>query len=162
MAKSLQCEFYCADNKVYASSSGGEEKRMLGKELNISKQGIFNLRSDIIKRWREDADEKNKILISTTVFSIGNDYPEVLVVILATTPFDMSMALQEIERAGRDSKLAKYYIIPAMKILPRHSVDDSWDLKGHKAIYDMIWTLTECLQLCFIHYIDEGKGITCL
>ena len=162
MAKSLQCEFYCADNKVYASSSGGEEKRMLGKELNISKQGIFNLRSDIVKRWREDADKKNKILISTTVFSTGNDYPEVLVVILATTPFDMSMALQEIERAGRDSKLAKYYIIPAMKILPRHSVDDSWDLKGHKAIYDMIWTSTECLQLCFTHYIDEGKGITCL
>jgi len=98
---------------------------MLGKELNISKQGIFNLRSDIIKRWREDADEKNKILISTTAFSTGNDYPEVQVVILATTPFDMSMALQEMERAGRDSKLAKYYIILAMKILPCHSVDDS-------------------------------------
>ena len=135
---------------------------MLGKELNISKQGIFNLRSDIIKRWRKDADKKNKILISTTAFSTGNDYSEVQVVILATTPFDMSIALQEMERARRDSKLAKYYIIPAMKILPRHSVDDSWDLKGHKAIYDMIWTSTECLRLCFTHYIDKGKGIICL
>ena len=111
---------------------------MLGKESNISKQGIFNLQSDIVKRWREGADEKNKILVSTTAFSTGNDYPEVRVVILATTPFDMSTALQEMGRAGRDGKLAKCYIIPAMKILPRHSINDSWDLKGHKAMYDMI------------------------
>jgi len=47
-----------------------KEKEMLEKESNISKQDIFNLQSDIIKRWREDADEKNKILISTTIFSI--------------------------------------------------------------------------------------------
>ena len=40
-------------------------------------------------------------------------------------PFDMSMAIQEIGITGRDSKLAKYYIILAMKILPHHSVDNS-------------------------------------
>jgi len=50
----------------------------------------------------------------------------------------MSMALQEMERARRNGKLAKCYIIPAMKILPRHSINNSWDLKGHKAMYDMI------------------------
>ena len=77
MAKGLQCEFYCMDDRVYVSSSGSEGKRMLGKELNISKQGIFNLWSDIVKRWKEGTNEKNKILISTTVFSIGNDYPKV-------------------------------------------------------------------------------------
>jgi len=37
LAKGLQCESYCADNRVYASSSGGKGKRMLGKESNISK-----------------------------------------------------------------------------------------------------------------------------
>ena len=108
LAKGLQCEFYCADDRIYASSSGGEGKRMLGKESNISKQGIFNLQSDIVKRWREGADEKNKILV------------------------------------------------------PRHSIDDSWDLMGRKAMYDMIWTSTKCLRLCFTRYIDEGRGITCL
>jgi len=138
LAKGLQCEFYCADNKVYISSSGGEGKRILGKELNISKQGIFNLQSDIVKRWKEDTDEKNKILISTTTFSTGNNYPEIQVVILATTPFNMSIALQEMGRARRDSKLAKCYIIPAMKILCHHSIDNFWDLKGHKAMYDII------------------------
>ena len=132
------------------------------KEKKYSKQDIFNLQSDIVKKWREGADEKNKILISTTTFSTENDYPEVQVVILATTPFDMSTALQEMGRAGRDGKLAKCYIIPAMKILPCHSIDDSWDLKGCKAIYDMIWTSTKCLRLCFTRYIDEGRGITCL
>jgi len=106
------------------SSSGGEGKRMLEKESNISEQDIFNLQSDIVKRWRKGANEKNKILISTTTFFIGNDYSEVRVIILAITPFDMSTALQEIGRARRDGKLAKCYIIPAMKILPRHSIDD--------------------------------------
>ena len=115
LAKGLQCEFYCTDDRIYASSSSGEEKRMLGKESNISKQGIFNLRSNIVKKWREGADKKNKILISTTAFSTGNDHPEVQIVILATTPFNMSIALQEMVRARRDSKLAKCYIIPAMK-----------------------------------------------
>jgi len=38
------------DDRVYASSSGSKEKRMLGKELKISKQCIFNLQSNIIKR----------------------------------------------------------------------------------------------------------------
>ena len=65
------------------------------------------------------------------------------------------------ERAGRNGKLAKCCIIPAMKILPCHSINDFWDLKGCKAMYDMIWTSIECLQLCFTHYIDEGKDITC-
>jgi len=107
LAKGLQCKFYYADNKVYISSSGGEGKRILGKELNISKQGIFNLQSDIIKRWKEDTDEKNKILISTTTFSTGNDYPEIQVVILATTPFNMSIALQRHLTAKRRNVVKK-------------------------------------------------------
>ena len=80
-----------------------KKKEMLGKESNISKQGIFNLQSDIIKRWRDGADEKNKILISTTIFSISNDYPEVQIVILVTMVSDMSTVLQEIERARKDT-----------------------------------------------------------
>ena len=63
MAKELQYEFYYVDNRVYTSSSGGKEKRILGKELIISKQDIFNLQSDIVKRWREGVNEKNKIII---------------------------------------------------------------------------------------------------
>jgi len=63
------------------------------KKLNISKQSIFNLQSDIVKRWKEDTHEKNKILISTTTFSTVNDYPEIQDVILTTTPFNMNIAL---------------------------------------------------------------------
>ena len=62
--------------------------------------------------------------------------------ILATTPFYMSTAIQETGRAERDGKLAKCYIILAMKILSYHSIDDSWDLKGYKAIYDIVLTST--------------------
>ena len=76
---------------------------------------------------------------------IVNDYSEVHIVILAIMPFDMSMVIQEIRRVGRDGKLVKCYIILAMKILPYYSINDSWDLKGYKAIYNIVWTLTECL-----------------
>ena len=126
------------NDRVYASSSGSKGKRMLGKELKISKQCIFNLQSNIIKRQRKGADEKNKILISKTAFFTGNYCPEVQVVILATTPFDTSTTLQEMERAGRDSKLAKCYIISAIKILPCHSIDGFWYLKGCKAMYNIV------------------------
>jgi len=81
--------------------------------------------------------------VLTTAFITGNDYPEVYIMILTTTLFDMSTALQEIGRVGRDRKLAKYCIIPAINILPWQSIDDLWDLKGWKAMYDMVWTLKE-------------------
>ena len=55
------------------------------------------------------------------------------------------MVIQEIRRVGRDGKLFKCYIILAMKILPYHSINDSWDLKDCKAIYNIVWTLTETL-----------------
>lgn len=74
----------------------------------------------------------------TTAFSTGNNYPEVYIMILATTIFDMSTILQEIGRVGRDRKLAKYYIIPAINILSWQSIDDLWDLKGWKSMYDMV------------------------
>jgi len=54
-------------------------------------------------------------------------------------------------RAGRDSKLAKCYIISAMKILPCYSIDGSWDLKGCKAMYNIVWTLI-FLTLLYILY----------
>jgi len=38
------------NDRVYVSSSGSDEKRMLGKELKISMECIFNLQSNIIKR----------------------------------------------------------------------------------------------------------------
>jgi len=72
---------------------------------------------DIVKRWREDTEENNKILV-LTAFSTENDYSEINIIILATTSFDINTALQEIERVGKDRKLAKYYIILTMNILP--------------------------------------------
>ena len=72
---------------------------------------------DIVKKWREDTEENHKILVSTA-FSIENDYSEVHIMILATTSFDMSTALQKIGIVGKDGKLAMYYIILTMNILP--------------------------------------------
>ena len=44
--------------------------------------------------------------------------------ILATILFNMSIAIQEIEQVKKNSKLAKYYTILAMKILFYYSVND--------------------------------------
>ena len=97
---------------------------MLKKKLTISKQKIFNLQSNIVKRWRKGTNEKNKILISTTTFSTENNYSEVWVIILAIILFNMSMAIQEIGGVGKNNKLTKYYTIPAMKILSHCSIND--------------------------------------
>ena len=50
----------------------------------------------------------------------------------------MSTMLQEIGRVERDGKLAKCYIISAINLLSWQSIDDSWDLKRQKTMYDMI------------------------
>ena len=51
-------------------------------------------------------------MVVTMAFSTGNGYPKVCVVILVATPFNMSTAIQEMGRAGRDRQTATYYILP--------------------------------------------------
>lgn len=75
------------------------------------------------QKWWCQWKEQNTCI--NNCFFTENNYPKVWVVILTTILFNMSTAIQEIERAGRDGKLAKCYIIPAMENLPCHSVNDS-------------------------------------
>ncbi|KIO01489.1 hypothetical protein M404DRAFT_28785 [Pisolithus tinctorius Marx 270] len=77
--------------------------------------------SDEDRRWIYQQWIKgfSKVLIATTAFSAGNDYPHVRTVIHMDRPFDMVDYIQGQGRAGRDGQAANCYtIIPPTSTLP--------------------------------------------
>ncbi|KAG2088461.1 P-loop containing nucleoside triphosphate hydrolase protein, partial [Suillus cothurnatus] len=53
----------------------------------------------------------SKIMLATSAFSTGNDYPHVRVVIHLNKPFEMLEFVQGQGRAGRDGLPAKAYTL---------------------------------------------------
>ncbi|KAF5345091.1 hypothetical protein D9756_011150 [Leucocoprinus leucothites] len=135
----LGCDFYCCNETICLPAA----------------------RKEMVKRWREGIEGVNKVMVATTGFSAGNDYDCVRLVILATTPYEMTTALQEMGRAGRDHKPAKCCILPLGREESTHRVDDPKDFKGRQAMYKTLWKTDDCLRLCFTRYIDGDGGVSC-
>jgi len=93
-----------------------------------------NLWRETVENWRRGI---HKIMVTTTAFATDNNFPNVWLVILATTPFDMCSEIQRIGRAGRDENAAWCYILPNRMLLPLGQDHD--DFHGHKLISKMIW-----------------------
>ena len=128
LALLLKCDFYCATKTVKET---GDNERTGAKGFRPASA----LRSKAVAKWRQAI---NPVMVATTAFATENDFPHVQFVILATTPFDMCLAIQEMGRAGRDGKLAFCYIIPTWMLhLPPGPRNN--DLQGRKAMTDMIW-----------------------
>ena len=151
LAGSLGCEFYCADTSVYVSK-GNQRLMDEGTRHRIAAER----RKGIIENWQTG---RYWIMVATTAFGAGNDYPGVRVVILANTPFDMASVVQQFGRAGRDGNQASCYIIPSKRLLSRPG-QQSVDFCGHSAATEMIWDSTKCVRFLLTKYVD-GKEATC-
>jgi len=158
LAAILGCKFYCSKNEVYAYIM--KDKRTVNMDRYNPEIAAF--RRGIIERWRRGVEEIQRLLVAMTAFSTGNGYPQVRFVVLATTLFDMSTAIQEMGRAGRDGEPATYYILPFKPAVFHQPVNDPWDIIGRKAMGHMIWNSTECLRLCITRHVDEEGGVSCL
>jgi len=80
-----------------------------------------------------------------TAFSTGNDYPQVCLVVLAMTPFNMSTAIQEMGRAERNGEPVTCYILSFKPVVFCQPLNDLWDVISRKAMGQMIWNSMECL-----------------
>ncbi|KAJ3562154.1 hypothetical protein NP233_g9754 [Leucocoprinus birnbaumii] len=135
LASNFHCDFYSASN---------------GNTLEQ--------RKEMVEKWRRG---DHNIMVCTSAFAAGNDYPAVRFVILFGTPFEMVTTLQEMGRAGRDRRPARCYILPSIRRQARRSAGDPYDAKGVGHIFHTIFETDECLRLCFNRFVDGGSNIDC-
>ncbi|KAG5337017.1 hypothetical protein C0989_011180 [Termitomyces sp. Mn162] len=132
IARELGCEFY----------HGGDDS-------NDSE------RVQSYQRWIQGS---NKVMVCTSAFSAGNDYPHVRLVVHAGTPFEMVGYTQEVGRAGRDGRPAQCILVPRLRA--NETNDSPEDHKGAFAISAMIFTSNVCLRY-LITVFNDGYGVFC-
>ncbi|KAG2030099.1 P-loop containing nucleoside triphosphate hydrolase protein [Suillus americanus] len=126
---------------------------------NGSKNTSDASRAQYYKDWRSG---KTPVMICTSAFSTGNDYPHVRLVIHLKTPLQMSEIIQAQGRAGRDGHPARCYILPSTSS-PKLTIGRSEpDHKGRWYAHDYIYThgLKRCLRYGSTLYIDR-EGTKC-
>ncbi|KAG2743923.1 P-loop containing nucleoside triphosphate hydrolase protein [Suillus brevipes Sb2] len=102
------------------------------------------------------------VMICTSAFSTGNDYPHVRVIIHLKTPLEMMEIIQAQGRGGRDGRPARCYILPS-STPPNITVGQSEvDHKGLQYAHDYIYRygLNRCLRYGSTLYIDR-EGTEC-
>lgn len=135
LSNMLHCPFYCGD-KAYSDQT----------------------RSLAYKTWIED--NNLKVMVCTSAFSAGNDYPHVRLIIHAGTPMEMVDFIQGAGRAGRDGLKATIHILPFSESRNTTSQSITKDLKGKEAIKVWTYHTKTCLRYGLTFFCD-GYGITC-
>ncbi|KAG2045539.1 P-loop containing nucleoside triphosphate hydrolase protein [Suillus hirtellus] len=102
----------------------------------------------------------SKIMVATSAFSTGNDYPNVRLVIHLDRPWEMLEFIQGQGRAGRDGLPAKCYaLVPPTASRPTAPAPDH---KGKTAMYEHLYLygLKRCLRYGITLH-NDGIGISC-
>lgn len=115
-------------------------------------------RSNIYRAWIRGV---NTIMVCTSAFGAGNDYPHTRLVIHAGTPLEMVGFIQEVGRGGRDKESANCYIIPKGKKSPYIKTGDL-DHKGKQAAYDLVFGIPGCIRHKITSFCDGNNyGVQC-
>lgn len=103
----------------------------------------------------------SKVMVATSAFSTGNDYPNVRLTIHLDRPFEMLEFIQGQGRAGRDGMPAKCYtLVPptAFSPQPTPAPDHKGVVAMHQHLY--LFGLKRCLRYGITLH-NDGAGIRC-
>lgn len=136
-------------------TEGNKLAKLLG--CDIYKSDLSDrIKENIYYRWLKG---DYKVMVCTSAFSAGNDYPSVRLVFHAGSPLEMIGFIQEVSRGGRDKKPTKCIIIPCNRKSPNPD-QDSLQHKGRQAVWNMLFSSSECLRYC-ITLFNDGHGVRC-
>jgi superfamily II DNA helicase RecQ len=127
----------------------------VGNRTKMSDEARWNA----YNKWIQGSE---RVMITMTNFSTGNDYPHVQLVVQMDKPFNMLEFSQGQGRAGRDGQVARCYLL-APQSTARPSVKQSGVMAESKlAIYDHVFTygLKRCLQYGMTSFKDS-IGLAC-
>lgn len=133
---------------------------MISKALhcpNYSGQLSHSERSAAYNHW---ISGKSKVMVCTSAFGAGNDYPQVRLVIHAGTPCQMIDLTQELSRAGRDKIHSYCYILPT-KSTSKPTPDPSKpDFGGRVKAWELAFNTTGCIRFLITKF-NDGQGVYC-
>ena len=106
---------------------------------------------------------RSNVMIATSAFSTGNDYPHVRLVLHIDKPFEMLEYVQGQGRAGRDGSPALCYTLVPIKQWKESKKEDIIEKDNEQAIIDHLhlYGRKRCLRYGTTLYID-GVGVSCL
>ena len=104
----------------------------------------------------------SKVMIATSAFSTGNDYPHVRLVVYMDKPFNMLEYIQGQGRGGRDGMPAVCHTIVPNKSWKECNNKDKVERSNEQAIYDHLYLYGAkcCLRYGITLYTD-GMGVGC-
>ncbi|KAF7778931.1 hypothetical protein Agabi119p4_3276 [Agaricus bisporus var. burnettii] len=133
LASRLKCDFYAG-----TSETAAEERKA---------------------KYQSWIKGENKVMVCTHAFGCGHDYPHVRWICHAGTPYEMINFIQEVGRAGRDSRPAVCELVPKGKTtpsLPEGVIDHAGLLVMHNLVFDS----TLCIRFALTEFTD-GEGVVC-
>ncbi|KAF9523200.1 hypothetical protein CPB83DRAFT_899016 [Crepidotus variabilis] len=136
-----------------------------GNELSTSLQiPFYNGQLETLEQRKMFVDwtsGKTRVIVATNAFGTGNDYAHVRLVIHVQAPFETTNLIQEVCRAGRDSRPAMCLLLHS-KFIPQNAnlEKDPLDLGGKQFMLDTMRDNNACLRFRLTLFVD-GTGVYC-